>query len=151
MEASDLFSETMELPPDDIEWFYIESQRVTDRRKMERDNLRKEISILEEEKEELRKENRELRIENQQLKKRRKEMYDASRHCKGGGEEEGDVGGCEHGDEETVTFAESALAGTLPNETEAPGREQVAFLQSSRCFIMHGYYWKVSDCLAFLR
>ena len=71
-----------------------------------------------------------MRIEIQQLK-RGKEMYDASRLFSGGGEEEGDDGGCEQGDEETVTFAESALAGTLTNETEAPGREQVAFLQSS--------------------
>ena len=45
---------------------------------------------------------------------------------------EGDIGGgFEHGDEETVTFAEDAFAHTLVKETQAPRRAQVAFLQSS--------------------
>ena len=57
MEACDLFSGTMELHSEDVEYFYIESKRVTERRKRERDNLRREISILKEEKEELREEN----------------------------------------------------------------------------------------------
>ena len=44
MEACDLFSETMELHSD-VDYFYIESKRVTERRKRERDNLRREISV----------------------------------------------------------------------------------------------------------
>ena len=39
MEACDLFSETMESHSEDVEYFYIESKRVTERRKRERDNL----------------------------------------------------------------------------------------------------------------
>ena len=70
MEACDLFSETMELHSEDVEYFYIESKRVTERRKRERDNLRREISILKEEKEELREENQQLRQTNKQLKER---------------------------------------------------------------------------------
>ena len=45
MEACDLFSETMELHSEDDENVYIESKRVTERRKRERDNLRREISV----------------------------------------------------------------------------------------------------------
>ena len=70
MEACDLFSETMELHSEDVEYFYIESKRVTERRKRERDNLRREISILKEEKEGLREENQQLRQTNKQLKER---------------------------------------------------------------------------------
>jgi len=70
MEACDLFSETMELHSEDVEYFYIESKRVTERRKRERDNLRRELSILKEEKEELREENQQLRQTNKQLKQR---------------------------------------------------------------------------------
>ena len=60
----------MELHSEDVEYFYIESKRVTERRKRERDNLRREISILKEEKEELLEENQQLRQTNKQLKER---------------------------------------------------------------------------------
>ena len=144
MESCDLFSETMELHYDDIEYFYIESKRVTDRRKKERDYLRQEISILQEEKKELRKENKELRTRNEQLKQRLlsilwrgKKKYDASKHFTCGGERGGDIGGgFEHGD---VTFAEDAFAHTLVKEIQAPRRAQVAFLHSSWMEVVNSY------------
>ena len=138
MESCDLYSERMELHYDDIEYFYIESKRVTNRRKKERDDLRRIISILQEEKEDLREENKELRTRNKQLKKRLldillrgKKKYDTSKDFACGGEREGDVGrGFEHGDGETVTFAEDAFADTLVQETQDPRRQQVVFLHS---------------------
>ena len=147
MESCDLFSETMELHYDDIEYFYIESKRVTDRRKKERDYLRQEISILQEEKKELRKENKELRTRNEQLKQRLlsilwrgKKKYDASKHFTCGGERGGDIdGGFEHGNVETVTFAEDAFVHTLVQETQAPRRDQVAFLHSSWMEVVSSY------------
>ena len=146
MESCDLFSETMELHYDDIEYFYIESKRVTDRRKKERDYLRQEISILQEEKKELRKENKELRTRNEQLKQRllsilsRGKKKSKSKHFTCGWEREGDIGGgFEHGDEETVTFAEDAFAHTLVKEIQAPRRAQIAFLHSSWMEVVNSY------------
>ena len=70
MEACEEFSENMELHADDIEYFYIESKRVTARREEEKDNLRKEIGALQGEKEELRREMLDLKAENLQLREK---------------------------------------------------------------------------------
>jgi len=70
MEACEEFSENMELHADDIEYFYIESKRVTARREEEKDNLKKEIGLLEREKEELRREILDLKTENLQLREK---------------------------------------------------------------------------------
>ena len=70
MEACEEFSENMELHADDIEYFYIESKRVTARREEEKDNLKKEIGLLEREKEELRREILDLKTENPQLREK---------------------------------------------------------------------------------
>ena len=116
MEACDLFSETMELHSEDVEYFYIESKRVTERRKRERDNLRREISILKEEKEELREENQQLRQTNKQLKERLSVK-------------EGKIYGDLDGDSSINTFTERSLAGAMiKGKPYSTGSEQVAFL-----------------------
>ena len=68
MEACEEFSEKMELHADDIEYFYIESKRVTARREQEKESLRQEIDVLQGEKEELRRKILDLKTENLQLK-----------------------------------------------------------------------------------
>jgi len=115
MEACDLFSETMELHSEDVEYFYIESKRVTERRKRERDNLRREISILKEEKEELREENQHLRHTNKQLKGRLSVK-------------EGKIYGDLDGDININTLTERSLAGAMVKGTPySTGSEQAAF------------------------
>jgi len=115
MEACDLFSETMELHSEDVEYFYIESKRVTERRKRERDNLRREISILKEEKEELREENQQLRRTNKQLKERLSVK-------------EGKMYGVLDEDSNINTFTERPLPGAMvKGKLYAAGSEQVAF------------------------
>jgi len=114
MEACDLFSETMELHSEDVEYFYIESKRVTERRKRERDNLRREISILKEEKEELREENQQLRRTNKQLKERLSVK-------------EGKIYGDPDGDSNINTFTERPLAGAMiKGKPYSTGSEQAA-------------------------
>jgi len=114
MEACDLFSETMELHSEDVEYFYIESKRVTERRKRERDNLRREISILKEEKEELREENQQLRRTNKQLKERLSVK-------------EGKIYGDLDGDSNINTFTERPLAGAMiKGKPYSTGSEQAA-------------------------
>ena len=116
MEACDLFSETMELHSEDVEYFYIESKRVTERRKRERDNLRREISILKEEKEELREENQQLRRTNKQLKERLSVK-------------EGKMYGVLDDDSNINTFTERPLSGAMvKGKLYAAGSEQVSFL-----------------------
>merc|ERR1719474_1186656 len=105
----------MELHSEDVEYFYIESKRVTERRKKERDNLRREICILKEEKEELREENQQLRRTNKQLKERlavnKGKMY-----------------GVLDEDSNINTFTERPLPGAMVKEKlYAAGSEQVAF------------------------
>ena len=115
MEACDLFSETMELHSEDVEYFYIESKRVTERRKRERDNLRREISILKEEKEELREENQQLRRTNKQLKERLSVK-------------EGKMYGVLDEDSNINTFTERPLPGAMvKGKLYAAGSEQVSF------------------------
>ena len=70
MEACEEFSENMELHVDDIEYFYIESKKVTARREEEKENLKKEIGVLQEEKEELTREILYLKTENLQLREK---------------------------------------------------------------------------------
>ena len=70
MEACEEFSENMESHADEIEYFYIESKRVTARREEEKENLRKEIGFLQGEKEEMKREILELKTENLQLKEK---------------------------------------------------------------------------------
>jgi len=114
MEACDLFSETMELHSEDVEYFYIESKRVTERRKRERDNLRREISLLKEEKEELREENEQLRRTNKQLKERLLVK-------------EGKIYGDLDGDYSINTFTERPLAGAMnKGKPYSTGSEQAA-------------------------
>ena len=116
MEACDLFSETMELHSEDVEYFYIESKRVTERRKRERDNLRREISILKEEKEELREKNQQLRRTNKQLK----ELLEVK---------EGKISGDLDGDSNINTFMGRPQAGAMvEGNPYSTGREQVASL-----------------------
>ena len=118
MEACDLFSETMELHSEDVEYFYIESKRVTERRKRERDNLRREISILKEEKEELLEENQQLRQTNKQLKERLSVK-------------EGKVYGNPDEDSNINTFLGRPLAGTMiKGKPYSTGSTQVAFFIS---------------------
>ena len=115
MEACDLFSETMELHSEDVEYFYIESKRVTERRKRERDNLRREISLLKEEKEELREENEQLRRTNKQLKERLSVK-------------EGKIYGAPDEDFNINTFTERPLAGAMvKGDPHSTGCEQVTF------------------------
>ena len=115
MEACDLFSETMELHSEDVEYFYIESKRVTERRKRERDNLRREISIVKEEKEELREENQQLRRTNKQLKERLSV-------------EEGKISGDLDRDSNINTFTERPFPGAMVKGNSYPtGSEEVAF------------------------
>jgi len=115
MEACDLFSETMELHSEDIEYFYIESKRVTERRKRERDNLRREIGVLKEEKEELREENQQLRQTNKQLKERLSVK-------------EGKMYGVLDGDSNINTFTERPLAGAMvKGNPHSTGIAQAAF------------------------
>jgi len=70
MEACEEFSENMELHADDVEYFYIESKRVTERREKEKESLKKEIGVLQEERKELRKEILDLKTENLQLREK---------------------------------------------------------------------------------
>ena len=70
MEACEEFSENMELHADEIEYFYIESKRVTARREEEKENLRKELGLLQGEKEAMKREILELKTENLQLKEK---------------------------------------------------------------------------------
>ena len=70
MEACEEFSENMELHADDVEYFYIESKRVTERREKEKESLKKEIKVLQEERKELRKEILDLKTENLQLREK---------------------------------------------------------------------------------
>ena len=70
MEACEEFSESMELHADEIEYFYIESKRVTARREEQKENLRKEIGLLQGEKEEMKRKILELKTENLQLKEK---------------------------------------------------------------------------------
>ena len=122
MEACDLFSETMELHSEDVEYFYIESKRVTERRKRERDNLRREISILKEEKEELREENQQLRRTNKQLKERLSV-------------EEGKISGDLDRDSNINTFTESPLAGAMVTSTLNRNRTGSIFCISKKLTI----------------
>ena len=115
MEACDLFSETMELHSEDVEYFYIESKRVTERRKKERDNLRREIRILKEEKEELREENQQLRQTNKQLKERLSVK-------------EGKMYGVLDGDSNINTFTERPPTGAMvKGNPHSTGIAQVTF------------------------
>ena len=70
MEACEEFSENMELHADDVEYFYIESKRVTERREKEKESLKEEIEMLQEERKELRKEILDLKTENLQLREK---------------------------------------------------------------------------------
>jgi len=70
MEACEEFSENMELHADDVEYFYIESKRVTERREKEKESLKKEIGVLQEDRKKLRKEILDLKTENLQLREK---------------------------------------------------------------------------------
>ena len=67
MEACDEFSDHMKLHENDVEYFYIESKRKSDKKNKEMESLKKEIGILKEEKVELKNEILHLKNENLQL------------------------------------------------------------------------------------
>ena len=70
MEACEELSENMELHADDVEYFYIESKKVTERKENEKESLKKEIGVLQKEMQELRKENQDLKTENLRLREK---------------------------------------------------------------------------------